>query len=70
MGATRGHSLESPHAAGRLSDDCLSLQPAVEIEKTDDGEQDLCRGHVPKTSASDPHGAAEIETPRTETDAM
>jgi len=38
MGTARNHSLEIPHAAGGLSNDCASFQSAVEIQKADDGE--------------------------------
>jgi hypothetical protein len=38
MGLPRSDSLESTDAAGRLSNDCPSLQSAVDIPETDDGK--------------------------------
>ena len=53
MGEDRNHSLESPAAAGGLSHDRASLQSALEAHEADDGEQDLCRGHLSETSVPD-----------------
>ena len=38
MGPTRNHSTQSRHAGRGLSDDCASLQSAVEVPETNDGE--------------------------------
>lgn len=69
MGQTGSDSTKSPPAAGGLPHHRPSLQSPVASMQTDDGEQDLCRGHLSKTSLSNPHGASETEASRAETDA-
>ncbi len=53
MGEAGSPAPQSLDAAGRLPDDRASLQSALEITQTDDGQQDLCGGPMP--TASIPH---------------
>ena len=68
MGAARNHSPQGAYAAGRLPNDCASLQSAVASTQTDDGEQDLCCGQGSTTSVSDSPYSTGTETPNPKTD--